>query len=185
MKKTNIMLDIETLGCKTTSAMLSIGAVMFDINTGEIQDCFHHYIDLQDCLNYGLTVDASTIIWWLKQSDDARKAIYEQKGMPLKYVLSQFTTYFNRCKELGGEEPQIWGNGASFDVSILQYAYEKLNMEIPWSFYNVRDVRTAVMYYPEVKANMEFEGIRHDALDDCKYQIKYLTEITKRIVWHG
>lgn len=176
------MLDIETLGCKTTSAMLSIGAVMFDINTGESNIEFHQHIDLQDCMNHGLTVDASTIMWWLKQYDDARKAIYDQKGSPLKDVLTQFTAYFNSCKELGGEEPQIWGNGAAFDVSILQHAYETLNMEIPWSFYNVRDVRTAVMYHPEVKANMEFEGIKHDALADCKHQIKYLTEITKKIV---
>lgn len=177
------MLDIETLGSKTTSAMLSIGAVMFDINTGETGIEFHEHINLQDCLNQGFTVDRDTIMWWMKQSDDARKGIYEKTGSPLKIVLKQFASYHNACKEVNNESPQIWGNGASFDVTILQHAYEKLNMEIPWNFYDVRDVRTVVMYHPEVKANMEFEGVKHDALADCKHQIKYLIEITKRIVW--
>ncbi len=72
----NIMLDLETMGNTPTSAIIAIGAVRFD---KKIKGKFYGVIDLESCLEDGLTVDASTIMWWMQQSDAARKA-FEQRN---------------------------------------------------------------------------------------------------------
>lgn len=50
----HIMLDIETMGNQSYSSILSIGAVKFDLNTGETGDEFYTTIDLKSCLDLGL-----------------------------------------------------------------------------------------------------------------------------------
>ena len=47
----NIMLDIETLGTRSTSVILSIGAVEFDKTS--ILRAFHKRIDIDSCLRQG------------------------------------------------------------------------------------------------------------------------------------
>ena len=34
---------------------------------------------------------------------------------------------------------------------------------------------------PEIKKNCTFEGDKHDPVDDCRHQIKYLVETLKSI----
>ena len=61
----HLMLDVETLGLGPTSALLQIGAVVFDIRTG--RECERVVIDVEpeDCTRrLGATVDDSTPIWW-------------------------------------------------------------------------------------------------------------------------
>lgn len=45
----HLMVDIETMGTSSSSAILSLGAVEFDIETGETGKYFHITIDLQTC----------------------------------------------------------------------------------------------------------------------------------------
>ena len=75
----------------------------------------------------------------------------------------------------------VWGNGATMDITILQSAYEYFGMKTPWQYWAVNDVRTIVDFKPEIKANTEFEGVKHYPIDDCKHQIKYLSETIKEL----
>lgn len=173
----HIMFDIETLDNKNTSCILSIAAVEFNLHTGDIGDTLHIRVDLQSCLNEGLTIGADTIMWWMQQSDEARKRIYEQNGEELETALEKVYKFVNSC----GEKVCVWGNGATFDISILENAFYKFFTELPWKFYNVRDVRTIVDINPKIKKECVFEGVKHDAIDDCKHQIKYLCDTYKTI----
>ena len=67
----NLMLDIETLGTGPNSVILSIGAVEFD-ETGVISK-FYEAIDPESCTDWGLQIDARTVLWWMDQNDAARK----------------------------------------------------------------------------------------------------------------
>ncbi len=49
----HLMLDIETMGNESYSAITSIGAVEFDIETGETGDEFYVVVGLQSCLDAG------------------------------------------------------------------------------------------------------------------------------------
>lgn len=170
------MLDLETMGNKSNTSLVSIGAVEFNIQTGETGREFYKVIDLQSCLDLGLKVQASTIYWWLMQSEAARKRICE-KGEHLSKVLVDFSLW------MGGyvNNIKIWGNGARFDIGILEDAYVACGLPIPWYFRSEMDVRTLVAFKPEIKATYPMIGVEHDPIDDCKHQIGYCTLIWQKI----
>lgn len=162
----HLMLDLETMGTKSNSAIISIGAVEFDILTGKTGREFYRNVSLQSCISLGLVVDADTIMWWMEQSQDARKSLTEGKVISIQQALIDFREFCNK-------EYQIWGNSARFDLGLLENAYDKAMLSIPWKFYQERCVRTLVSFNPEIKNNLEFTGTAHNALADCYHQIKY------------
>lgn len=178
MNYPDVMIDLETLGNKSKSALLSIGAVEFNIETGETGREFYYVIDLQSCLDLGLIINASTFYWWLQQNQSARDAVSKDKKLPLSDVLQLFDTWMQDC--IRGVK--IWGNGARFDIGLLEDAYVACGHdEMPWDFRSERDVRTLVAFAPEIKANLPFEGTLHNPIDDSKHQIKYCSETWNKL----
>ncbi len=175
----HLMLDIETMGTKPYSAIVSIGAVEFDIETGETGEEFYKRVSLESCEKHGLKIDASTVVWWLQQSEDARKEIAVDKGASTTLIFFALgdLVEFMYNKEYEG----IWGNSPSFDCARLREAYELSLADTPWDFRNERDVRTLVSFAPEIKNNTEKPDVAHNALQDCYYQIKYCSAIWKHI----
>ena len=171
MEFRHIMLDIETMGNQSYSSIVSIGAVKFDIESGKIGETFCVNVDLQSCIDLGLIINADTVIWWMKQSQDALKKLKENP-VPIMDALALFSDF---CSN----DYQIWGNSASFDCGILKNAYDKAMLPAPWSFWNERDVRTLVSFNPEIKGNYKNKGVAHNAIDDCLFQIGYCCEIWK------
>lgn len=168
------ILDLETGGTKPGCAIFSIGAVAVDLETGEISSSFYTPIDLDDATKVG-TLDHGTMIWWVKQSEEARKAVFEplEKTMSVFEALDAFQNWFieNRCET-------IWGNGATFDVSIIENPFERLHIKIPWNFWSVRDLRTLQdLVGNEVKNTERFEGIKHHALHDAYHEAKYASKM--------
>jgi len=174
----HIMVDIETMGKKSGSAIVSIGAVEFNMTTGETNKEFRINASLQSCIDLGLTMDPDTIMWWMKQSDDARKSLVEGEVVGIIEALVELAVFIEDC---GGKECEIWGNSPRFDLEKLDAAYNKAGSEIPWDFRKERCVRTLVSFLPEIKNMTKFAGIAHDAVHDCHHQIKYCSETYRRI----
>lgn len=175
------MLDIETLGKKTNSVILSIGACYFDPDTGDIGSTLSVSVDAESCVASGLSMDPSTVIWWLSQEADAQQKIVDgqNSSVPIGGALAKLSEFIDG-------NAQVWGNGATFDNSIVKNAYEKMHMDAPWKFWNDRDVRTIVELGYQIgfnpKRDMPFEGVRHDALDDAIHQAKYVSAIWQKLV---
>lgn len=169
----HLMVDIETMGSDSYSAIVSIGAVEFNLDTGETGDEFHKHICLQSCLDNGLHVTKSTLYWWLQQNEEARMRIIKSKQDDLEIALVEFSEF---VREHGGKDLQVWGNSARFDLGLLSDAYSVMKLPIPWYFRKERCIRTLVNFKPEIKFNTPKVGIEHDALDDCYFQIKYCTK---------
>jgi len=168
----HIMIDLETMGNAHNAAIVAIGACEFDPMTGEIGRCFHERVSLEASVAAGLKMDVSTVLWWMQQSDAAR-SIFGCGGGTLSRVLEQFSVFCD-------SDAQVWGNGATFDITILESAYSAVGLRAPWKFWNVRDVRTVVelgrmLGLPYHKAT-PFDGIAHNALDDAKHQAKYVSQ---------
>lgn len=166
----HLMLDIETMGNGSFSSILSIGALEFDIETGETGKEFYVNVDLQSCMDLGLVVSASTIMWWLKQNEEARKDLTEKEVLPIQKALLGFADFCNK-------DYQIWGNSARFDCGILQNAYNKALLDIPWDFRKERCVRTLVSFRPDVKDSSARYTTEHNALSDCYHQVDYCNKI--------
>jgi exodeoxyribonuclease VIII len=60
----NIMLDLETMGIQSDAAIVAIGAVRFDLETGKVGESWYSPVDLDSSLHLGLTVTESTVQWW-------------------------------------------------------------------------------------------------------------------------
>lgn len=177
------MIDLETFGVKSYSAIVSIGVVMFDITTGEIGDKLRVDIDLQSCIDIGLAIDASTVLWWLGQSTEAQQDLLhypeynDTKRFNIHTALFQLYEFLNN-RELKG----VWGNGASFDLGLLHNAYEKNKaLKAPWPYWAERDVRTLVSLAPDIKKSI-INDLPHSPIHDCIYQIKYCSAIYRNIM---
>ncbi|HHZ9300922.1 TPA: 3'-5' exoribonuclease domain-containing protein, partial [Escherichia coli] len=162
----HLMIDLETMGKNPDAPIISIGAIFFDPQTGDMGPEFSKTIDLETA---GGVIDRDTIKWWLKQSREAQSAIMTDE-IPLDDALLQLREFID---ENSGEFfVQVWGNGANFDNTILRRSYERQGIPCPWRYYNDRDVRTIVELGKAIdfdaRTAIPFEGERHNALDDAR-----------------
>ncbi|HDD9681535.1 TPA: 3'-5' exoribonuclease, partial [Escherichia coli] len=167
----HLMIDLETMGKNPDAPIISIGAIFFDPQTGDMGPEFSKTIDLETA---GGVIDRDTIKWWLKQSREAQSAIMTDE-IPLDDALLQLREFID---ENSGEFfVHVWGNGANFDNTILRRSYERQGIPCPWRYYNDRDVRTIVELGKAIdfdaRTAIPFEGERYNALDDARYQAKY------------
>lgn len=181
----NIMVDVETFGTKAGSVIASIGAVKFNESSmlEGAYGVFYEKIDVQSCLDLGLTVDASTISWWLKQTEEARKEIYDPKDrLHIVVALRKFWDFYGRdFDEKKIDPPLIWGNGSDFDLTkMMECAYMKTGFQrTPWEFWDIRDFRTFKCLHGEESLKPNIKTIHHKALDDAIYEATYLMNICK------
>lgn len=180
------MLDIETLGVRHSSVILSIGAVEFDLKTGEIGEIFYRCIGLQSSLDAGLTIDADTLKWWLLQnpktlSENLRTA---DPGDNLKPVLSHFIRWWNHCQSLNAEPLEIWGNSNIFDCVKLENAFLSCGLQRPWKDKKERDYRTIVQMFPDIPF-VSPDGEKHNPVKDCKFQIARLCAVWKYLNYNA
>ena len=182
----NVMVDLETMGKKHNAPIVAIGAVVFDPATGSIGESFYKVVCLESSVNWGAVIDPSTVIWWLKQSSEARSAIVNDDAIPLQDALLQFREFVSDNVAGGSKKAQVWGNGASFDNSILRSSYDCIAEDYPWEYWNDRDVRTMVELGQAIgfdpKTTIPFEGDRHNALADAIHQARYVSAIWERII---
>ena len=172
MTTPHIMLDIETLGTTPGCVIASIGACTFDPESGEVaRQTFYDLIDIGDAVGAGLTIEYGTVLWWLRQSDEARAEITRQDARsPLKEALDNLSAWY---LEIGADEhTQVWCNGASFDFTILEAAYRAVNAVSPWSYWQLRCARTARNLLPACETPRQ--GVAHNALADAIYQAQCL-----------
>lgn len=172
----HLMVDIETLGTKSYSIILSIGAVEFDISTGITGREFYQTIDINSSIDYNFKIDGDTFYWWLNQDENSRKLICNHT-IDIYNALLKFKIFIDELKDI-----QIWSNGSKYDLGLLDNAYQLCKLKTPWNYRNERDVRTLVSLAPHIKNNIQFLGVRHNPIDDCKYQIKYCSEIWKSLI---
>lgn len=176
----HLMIDLETMGKNPDAPIISIGAIFFDPQTGDMGPEFSKTIDLETA---GGVIDRDTIKWWLKQSREAQSAIMTDE-IPLDDALLQLREFID---ENSGEFfVHVWGNGANFDNTILRRSYERQGIPCPWRYYNDRDVRTIVELGKAIdfdaRTAIPFEGERHNALDDARYQAKYVSAIWQKLI---
>lgn len=174
-EKLECMVDIETLGNGNEAVILSIGACLFfpsgqgvDIHTTHR---FEAFVKPQSCVDIGLRMDTSTVLWWMEPArGEARDVLMGkmERAVHIRDALHQFSAW------LGKDRP-VWGNGATFDNVILRNAYRLAGIECPWSFWNDRCYRTMKNVVPSVK--MQRKGIHHSALWDAVSQAEHLQSI--------
>ena len=163
----HLMVDLETLDTRPTSVVLSIGAIAFDPQSKWLDTTggFEQNLRLEEQFEAGRTISESTLLWWLDQSEDARKSI---TGNPRKTVEDSLEGLREYASRMNCE--YVWSNGAAFDVVILEHLMDYT--KIPWKFYKVLDMRTMMWL-----KNVPKQGATaHKALDDAIDQAHRVVE---------
>lgn len=169
----HIMVDLETLGTEPGSVIVTLAAVEFGGTPGRILNTFVRHIRPDSCEEAGLRCNAATALWWIKQSEDARRRLEQgqKEAVTLDQALKDFGWW------LPGKRKQrfIWGNGASFDCALLAAAFRAAKKDLPWTYANERCYRTIKALHPDIP--MERQGVHHDALDDATSQALHLMQM--------
>jgi len=163
--KDQIMIDLETMGSNPNAAIVAIGAVRFDMNPKSLvaigEDTLYLNVDLQDCMDHGLKVDGKTIMWWLKQSDQAREVLQHgwHKLPQALDILSSFS------RGIQG----VWCH-KTFDTIILDNAYRTLGRSTPWKYRDVLDLRTIDRFFLPGESVDDPDWVPHYAVSDAWHQ---------------
>jgi hypothetical protein len=169
----HVMIDIETLGIQPGSIILSLGAVKFSPMTDEPMDQFYVAIDPKNSKDCGLTMDISTVLWWLQDAhSEAWELLVNEEKVDLASALEGF------CQWYGTMSLPTWGNGAGFDNVLLRFAFDKIGMECPWEFRDDRCYRTLKNIATHVPMKVT-GGTRHHGLKDAVAQASHMRRITK------
>lgn len=178
----NIMMDIETTGVHPGCRVLSIGLVEFD-EKGTIDSLLVHP-KLSDQVGVD---DGNTIGWWDTQSAEAKSVFADNHilGESVEYVYKRIKTFIDDLVDARKSLSQgldkvdvcIWGNGATFDNSIVQHMFYAKGLPIPWNTFGDRCYRTAINMLG--RPSLQRSGVHHNALDDAMYQANCLIKAIK------
>lgn len=175
---TDVSLDLETLGNRWNSAILSIGAVAFDRKTCKTGPHYYAEVLIDDAVRYG-AVTGSTLAWWAQQGDAAKRVFGGNKKVTLYEALRGLGDFVrglpaNVC---------VWGNGSHFDITILEHAYDHAGNGLAeqWKFWNVRDMRTIVDAAQFDTTGHKRVGTHHNALDDAQFQAEVIAKCLMKI----
>ena len=174
----DIMIDLETLGTTADAAILSIGAVAFDLDAGTlcVDPAATFYCVLNIDSQPGRKITSSTLAWWMGQPP-AAQAVFNEDGEHIRSVLYALGNWIVSK----GEGAQVWSNGADFDLPMLAHAYASQEVPLPWAPYAARCYRTYKNLPGARAVKVEREGHHHNALYDAIYQATHLCAIHKAL----
>lgn len=171
----HLMIDIETLGREPGCVILSIAAIPFEpLTNNRGSEKFLAHIDVLSSIIKNYKINEETVKFWAKQPRELIRDT-QKNACDIEYALTQLAEFIkeNECE-------RIWCQGAAFDIPILEHAFKKHNIDIPWLYYNVRDTRTLYDVCDFDPKSIERQGKHHDALDDCHYQIECVYRALKK-----
>jgi DNA polymerase III epsilon subunit-like protein len=175
----HVMVDLETLGTVADAAILSIGAVRFNLETQEIDDKgFYASVSIDSNIQGKRRIQEDTLLWWLKQPIEAQTVFHESK-QTLEVALVEFADW------LGGDENNMWSNGADFDLPMLAHAFTSYGMETPWKFWNSNCFRTYKKLPGAKQIRVAATGVKHNALSDAYQQAQTVQMIHHKLFGGG
>ena len=188
----DIVIDIETLGTRPGCVILEVGACAINPHTGVIVSNFSRRLDeyFRDPADgRKITTDMiETINWWHHPdrfetyqallSRGARGIVLGSKNWKSPY-LRLFAFRHWMMTVTAGHDPEavrVWGNGPTFDLAILQSAFDRYVITLPWSHTQERCVRTALEQagYEKGSTSWMERGPRHRALNDARHEARKL-----------
>lgn len=161
----SVMIDLETMGFGPNAAVIQIGAVVFNWTEGYHGPVFKADVDLHSSVLAGGRVTHDVADWWRQ-----RGGLKMTAPVYIAQALLLLRNYLGRYPEL----KRVWANGLSFDIAILEGFYQRLDLEVPWSYNIPRDTRTIQDFAIDLGWKKPKKDVAHEAVADCLAQIDTL-----------
>ena len=130
----HLIVDIETLGVTPPAPILTIGMVFLDFTKSREGTMTKYYfgVNASECVG---DCDEETLAWWGRQDCSVRHEAFNHEPTPnvFKVVASVIEK----------EAPHyLWGKAPDFDFGHIGAQMKAHNIEVPWKFWQLRDIRT-------------------------------------------
>lgn len=179
------MFDIESLDTGPRSVVSQIAYSIARADDPEtIVDQRLVYLPIQPQVVLKRTISASTILFWMKQSDEARARFAENTGeefeeLPalLRHIMRG---YANTVLD---KETEVWARGPQFDIVNIESLAQDCAVDVPWGYSKVRDLRTLMAMAGIATADVPREPRlkEHMADHDTEYQLQCYVEAMRRL----
>jgi hypothetical protein len=166
---TNVfMIDIETLGLESGSAILEVAAAEFDPATGEVLREWEGRIDLLDSIRLGLRVDAETAEFHLRKNYQGTL-----RGSTNHRVLSGLDEFLHARSE----DVSVWAWGKDFEAKHFECVLGRLGFQPLWDFRKLHCARDSwILRFGQDKPRPR----RHTAAEDVRDQIRDLCQALRK-----
>lgn len=184
-----LMLDIESLALGTRPVITQVALLGYDLEEDELLEPRHvqfYPVDPQQQIIPPRRISASTIAWWMKQSDEAR-ARFEQSVSDdfaeLPALARHLIGTFNQLTLDGRANYELVARGPQFDVAAIETLLEDLGLKAPWDYSKVRDLRTLLATAGINGMNVPKPAgfIPHVAYWDARWQLNQYIAARRRL----
>lgn len=170
-----VMIDLETADTTSRAAILSIGAVRFN-DQNFSKETFYRAITLDSNIAAGRTISGKTLAWHMQQDAAVKQVFNDPNAVTLVEALNDLRKFIG--EPLVAKNTKVWGNGALFDLGILNDAYTYvMNEPTPWEFWNIKCFRTIKDSAFGRKVAKPENALAHNALADAMAQAEHLQMI--------
>lgn len=178
-ERLDVMLDLETLGTKEGSIILSVAMKTFNVDVlraPKEEFDIHQHISVLSSLFHHLRSDESTEEWWMRQTATARQKVLDGQRDAVD-VENVMHLLYQLLKKWGEKyNLYIWGRGVgSFDLPLLDAVMRTVMGEgykTPWKYWAAMDVRTLMNFCKMCGFTPLPQDMPHDAMEDVNKQIK-------------
>jgi hypothetical protein len=184
-----LMLDIESLALGTRPVITQVALIGYDLEEDELLDTRHvqfYPVDPQQQIIPPRRIMASTIAWWMKQSDEARVRFEQSVSddfAELPALARHLIATVNQLTDDGKIPYEIVAKGPQFDVAAVETLLEDLGLKTPWDYRNVRDLRTLLATAGINEKNIPKPAgfVPHVAYWDARWQLNQYLAARRRL----
>jgi len=161
-KYTDLMIDWETMSTQTNAALLQLGMCFFDAEDETEQYASAEFkLDQTEQAAKGRHVSEGTKTFWERED----QALFENLKSGTYSMEDGAILFRNTYAEFAAKGCRVWGNGSSFDETLLRSMLEEtMNAHTPYVFWKVRDMRTMLEQWPVEKV---VPATKHDGESDA------------------
>lgn len=163
----HIIIDIETLGRRNDAAITQIGVVITDKDF-LLLDKRLIQIDSKVWHTCNRTFTGETLFWWMNQKNSPVTDEYTDNVHSYETAILTLDIIFNRYNT---DDTLVWTKG-TMDLFCIKDLCEYFNMDIPWKFWQPRDIRTVKEIIKDWKTIENNNS--HNALNDALTEVEEL-----------
>ena len=173
--------DVETLGKRSNSVILSMACIYFDPDTKpshhELREgAFFAKFDVRDQhKRLGREMGQSTMDWWAKQCDNVKKASFIPHEIDCRFE-DGYEAMRQWVKEKNDDKCWVWARG-NLDQLVMDDIEEQIGLTPIFPYSRWRDVRTAIDFLYNTTngyCDVDYPGFdsrndisKHNPIDDC------------------